>query len=566
MIRIEAEQIITKVGDQQLLDEISFVASPGSIVGIVGGNGAGKSTLLKAMTGAQRATSGRVLFNHEDYAHHEHAWGNSIGYVPQNKQVAHENLTVMEALTYVARLRCKPHLSPDLIQKRIEKLLNDLELQGERNKFVSALCGGERTRLHICMEQVAGPPILFLDEPAEGLDARTVKVLSRCLNEWKGRQTIVLIAHDQELIDQCDRLIYLGKKSTSEGFLAYDGPRDMMLNYFRQRLPDQNIVNIANIHQHLTYISDEKAREFSEQACVRAPVETTEAMTIRTSSLDPPPYAGMQEQIAILTQRYWSVMRADVRHFLSLLLAPVIMACLFLVLFPANTFDPQQQPLNRELLPLCNMPMLLLMLLVSATALGMLTAAKEFTKESLIFKHEARFVRPTAYFLSKALVLAVVTALQVGLLLGVVSWRIDFHIELLGWLELLCSLLIAAIDGVLAGLCISAIAGKTDHAYTMTGLALMANIFFTGAINITRTSQSSSIDRFFPSHWAYGAMAYAIGARSQFEHLNITYPSNLPALDLHEAWCACALLGAAYMIAGIVALRASSRKTQSAMN
>ncbi|HEX8035653.1 MAG TPA: ATP-binding cassette domain-containing protein, partial [Ktedonobacterales bacterium] len=172
-MRLDAIDLVRSVrgGRKVLLDHVTLSVMPGEFVTIAGSNGAGKSTLLGALAGFRRAQHGIVLFDGRD--RHEYAGGlrGRIGYVPQADTV-HRTLSVEDALRYAARLRLPRDLWPTEARQRIERVLADVDLLDHRHTLIKDLSGGERKRVNVAVELLADPPVLFLDEPNDGLDPR----------------------------------------------------------------------------------------------------------------------------------------------------------------------------------------------------------------------------------------------------------------------------------------------------------------------------------------------------------------------------------------------------------
>jgi ABC-type lipoprotein export system ATPase subunit len=151
-----------------LLHDISLDIPARSFVALVGSSGAGKSTLLNALSGLRPATRGRVLYNGQDYYRNLASYNTQIGYVPQD-DIVHPDLTVAQALYYTAKMRLPKDFTRSQIRRRIDEVLDEVEIWHRRGHLVRDLSGGERKRVSIALELLANPSIFFLDEPTSGL-------------------------------------------------------------------------------------------------------------------------------------------------------------------------------------------------------------------------------------------------------------------------------------------------------------------------------------------------------------------------------------------------------------
>ncbi|MFZ1241234.1 MAG: FHA domain-containing protein, partial [Anaerolineae bacterium] len=195
-------------GFKLLLSDVSLVIHPREFIAIVGGSGTGKSTLLDALN-AFRPVNGRVLINGDDLYRNFDAYRQSIGYVPQD-DIIHRELTVEEALRFVARLRLPPDTGPAEIEKRVETVLQQVAMSNRRTVLVRQLSGGQRKRISLAVELIAAPGILFLDEPTSGLDPGLDKRMMFTLRQVANAgTTVILVTHATDNIQDCDLVAFL---------------------------------------------------------------------------------------------------------------------------------------------------------------------------------------------------------------------------------------------------------------------------------------------------------------------------------------------------------------------
>jgi ABC-type multidrug transport system ATPase subunit len=213
--------------ERVLLDGLSGSVPPGTILAIMGASGAGKSTLLSVLTGRipAGAYSGAVLVNGEAP---DASFPRVLGFVSQDVPML-AFLTVRETLMYAARLRLPESLPRAEKARRVDALLEDLDLTRAAHTRVGlasepgGISGGERRRLALACELLHEPQLLIADELTSGLDAaaalRIVLILRRLAHVR--RQTVLLTVHQPraELMPFFDQLLLL-----AGGRTAYLGP------------------------------------------------------------------------------------------------------------------------------------------------------------------------------------------------------------------------------------------------------------------------------------------------------------------------------------------------------
>ena len=151
------------------VDEISIKLENGEIFGFLGPNGAGKSTTIMILTTLLKPTSGKAFVAGFDVATQAKNVRQNIGYVQQDSTVD-EYLTGRENLELQARLN---HIPKDVRTKRIDEILEIIELADRQNETAVTYSGGMRKRLDIGGGLLNMPKVLFLDEPTLGLDIQT---------------------------------------------------------------------------------------------------------------------------------------------------------------------------------------------------------------------------------------------------------------------------------------------------------------------------------------------------------------------------------------------------------
>ena len=195
---METRDLTKDFGDFRAVDKLNLKIRRGEVFGFLGPNGAGKTTSIRMMVGLLRPTSGQVLVNGQDV--HEVERG-TIGVCPQ-ELVLWEHLTPIESLNLMGDMYGMPKKDRQI---RAEKLLADLFLTDKANTQVKDLSGGMKRRLNLALAIVHQPEIVVLDEPSEGLDPQSRRVLwsyIRSLRDEEGK-TVILTTH---LMDEADKL------------------------------------------------------------------------------------------------------------------------------------------------------------------------------------------------------------------------------------------------------------------------------------------------------------------------------------------------------------------------
>ena len=195
---IEAKDLTKRYGDLMAVDGLSIGIKKGEVFGFLGPNGAGKTTSIKMMVGLLKPTSGKVYINGTDVQKVEKG---TIGICPQELMLW-EYLTCKESLNLMADMYEVPKKVRDL---RVKKLLNDLFLVDKADTIVSKLSGGMKRRLNLALAVVHEPEVVVLDEPSEGLDPQSRRVLwnyIRAMRDKEGK-TVILTTH---IMDEADQL------------------------------------------------------------------------------------------------------------------------------------------------------------------------------------------------------------------------------------------------------------------------------------------------------------------------------------------------------------------------
>jgi len=198
---------LTKVysGGIKAVDNVSFEVEEGEIYGFLGPNGAGKTTTILMLITLLKPTSGKASVCGFDIAREPSKVRENIGYVSQDVAVD-ENLTGRENLLLQGRFY---HLPKDVLEKRIEDVLQMVDLTDRADHLVATYSGGMRKRLDIAEGLIHRPKVLFVDEPTLGLDIQTRHKIWEYIQRLRkeANMTIFLTTHYMDEADAlCDRV------------------------------------------------------------------------------------------------------------------------------------------------------------------------------------------------------------------------------------------------------------------------------------------------------------------------------------------------------------------------
>jgi ABC-2 type transport system ATP-binding protein len=221
---ITVRELTKHYGTQVAVDALTLDIPAGHIVGLLGPNGAGKSTTLKMLTGMLTPTSGTAVIAGYDLRTEPLEVKRHVGFVPESGAL-YESLTGMEFLEMVAALYGIPAAAA---RERIAEFLAffDLGMATLTDKLLAAYSKGMRRKVVIIAALLHNPPVIFFDEPLDGLDANAAvgfKALIQSLA--RSGRTVVYSSHLLDVVERvCDRVIVIDR-----GRLILDGAPDALL-------------------------------------------------------------------------------------------------------------------------------------------------------------------------------------------------------------------------------------------------------------------------------------------------------------------------------------------------
>jgi energy-coupling factor transporter ATP-binding protein EcfA2 len=210
--------------EQPILKNVSLELETGSIVALLGQNGSGKTTLARALIGINRVERGTVYLGDRDISDlGPREISAEIGYVFQNPDHQFVTDQIDEEVAYGLKVR---GYAEDFIARRVDEVLDIVDLARYRHRSPFNLSLGERRRLSVATMLVLEPRLLVLDEPTIGQDHERAQHLMRLMDRLRERYstTILMITHDVRLVAEwADRAIAL-----RAGGIAFDGTPDVL--------------------------------------------------------------------------------------------------------------------------------------------------------------------------------------------------------------------------------------------------------------------------------------------------------------------------------------------------
>ncbi len=438
-------------------DHVNLHIRPGELVAIIGGSGAGKTTILNALCGYLKPAEGHVFINGSDLYRNFDSLKMIIGYVPQS-DIVYDNLTLYDMLLYTAKLRLPADVSPEERERAIRHALETVDLRDKRNSCIRELSGGQRKRASIAVELLSDPKLLFLDEPASGLDPGTERSLMQSLRRMANSgKTVILVTHSTLQLQLCDKIVFMGKG----GRLCFCGPLREALSFF-------GVSSVVDTYGLITDQSASWAARFAAYSPPEGRPRPQRAAAGRKK-------IDRLRQLGVLCSRYIRLVVNDRQRLLLLLAQAPVLALLISFVANGEQFDRYEMTKS-----------LLFALSCSAFWLGMLNAIQEVCKERVILKREFMTgLSLSSYVASKILVLGLLCLIQsffltTGFVLLVGCPGSGILMD--PYLEFFLTAFLTALSSAAMGLFVSCLFTNADRAMTVAPILLMPQILFSGLL------------------------------------------------------------------------------------
>lgn len=240
---IELTSITKTYGAQKAVNNISFSAKKGEIVGFLGPNGAGKSTTMKILTGFIQPSKGTVLVSGVDVITNPIEAQKNIGYLPEHNPL-YLDMYVREYLQFQGSLH-------NIENSKVNETIEKVGLTVEAHKKINQLSKGYRQRVGLAAAILHNPEVLILDEPTTGLDPNQLVEIRQLIKELGKDKTVLLSTHImQEVEAMCDRVIIINKGEivVNKPILELKTDNEQVIKVtFDYKLEEQFIKRLPNI-------------------------------------------------------------------------------------------------------------------------------------------------------------------------------------------------------------------------------------------------------------------------------------------------------------------------------
>jgi ABC-2 type transport system ATP-binding protein len=203
---IQVEGLTKDYGPRRAIDDLSFHADQGEILGFLGPNGAGKTTTMRILTGYMPPTSGKASVAGFDVVDQSLEVRRRVGYVPETIPL-YPDMTVFAYLKFMADLR-----QVKQVEDRVDEVLEIVHMEERAEGLIANLSKGMRQRIGVAQALLHQPEVLILDEPTIGLDPAQIRDVRDLIQGLGKERTILLSTHILSEAQQvCDRVLIINK-------------------------------------------------------------------------------------------------------------------------------------------------------------------------------------------------------------------------------------------------------------------------------------------------------------------------------------------------------------------
>jgi ABC-2 type transport system ATP-binding protein len=213
---IEVANLSKRYGDLAAVQDLSFTAHPGEILGFLGPNGAGKTTTLRVITGFLPATSGTVRVCGFDVFEQSAEVRRRIGYLPESPPL-YNDMMVVPYLRFAARIH---GVERGGVGAAVERVIDTCGLGSVTGRLLGHLSKGFRQRVGLAQALIHDPEVLILDEPTNGLDPGQIREMLSFIRSLGAKRTIVLSTHIlSQVLSACQKVVII-----NDGHIVLEAP------------------------------------------------------------------------------------------------------------------------------------------------------------------------------------------------------------------------------------------------------------------------------------------------------------------------------------------------------
>ncbi len=205
---IEVQHLTKRYGPVTAVDDVSFKAERGEILGFLGPNGAGKTTTMRVLTGYMPATDGKAIVAGYDVLEQPIEAKRRTGYLPETPPL-YPDMTVADYLTFCARIK---GVARSDRASRLKSVMERTQIADMANRHCGKLSKGYRQRVGLAQALLHNPDVLILDEPTAGLDPKQIIETRKLIKGLGGDHTVILSTHILPEVSQtCNRIVIINK-------------------------------------------------------------------------------------------------------------------------------------------------------------------------------------------------------------------------------------------------------------------------------------------------------------------------------------------------------------------
>jgi len=217
---IEVQNLTKRYGTFTAVNDVSFRAEKGEILGFLGPNGAGKTTTMRVLTGYMPPTGGTAVVAGYDVLDHPIEAKRRTGYLPETPPL-YPDMTIADYLTFCSKIKGVPRSER---ASRVATVMERTRIADMSRRYCGKLSKGYRQRVGLAQALLHNPEVLILDEPTAGLDPKQIIETRQLIKELGGDHTVILSTHILPEVSQtCHRVVIINKGHV----VAVDSPDNL---------------------------------------------------------------------------------------------------------------------------------------------------------------------------------------------------------------------------------------------------------------------------------------------------------------------------------------------------